>query len=258
MTEQRNNWEIQPPCDPTSHGRGHGVSLQQWATEVGVIPALIPFEYRDYDPVAFVAEFRDAISDVPATKATFSTPEIRDATGNKDRVVNPSFEQLVRLARSWQYSDGSHYVVSDTTTATTRWVNPEYVHVVDLEPSITDPEYRIEELRRAARLGILSTSDLAPRFGVRTCKGVQKFCARHDIPWREWRTWGRRQIARTCRLVSEWSAYSVADLADILDCATRTLQDWVYNRYAADFEPPADPSNETWFNPGNWGGGGSA
>jgi|GEM_PF-1980609 len=242
------NWDIQPPLDPTSVGKSGVISLNTWAHEYGVIPSLVPFGYRSYDPVEFVVILRKLIEDAQATKATFASREIFDEAGIQREISACYLEDLIRLAGSWMYDDGTHFETGVSERTITRWINPEYVHVTGLEPSITKPRYRIEELRRAASLGISSQADIGPRFGIGR-KGVESVCNRHDIPWGTWRDWGKARIARTVRTIVIWTDWTIKEVAAAINVPKRTLEYWMYTRHASDFEVPADPSYETWFAP---------
>lgn len=240
--QKRDSWDIQPPCE--RHPTTNEVSLSAWALEYDVIPALIPFNLRSYDPVAIVKSIREAFADALPTKASFTTAGIRRAAGINPNDVGSYQRPLIRLAGSWELSDGSHYAGEGSGA---RWVNPNYIHVAALKPSIKEPRYRIEELRYAASIGILSMADVAPRFGAETRNSVYHFCRRRDIPWKQWRQWGKRRISRTARLIYEWEDYSIRSIAETLGLPRTTLKDWMSRYHAADWEVPPDPSGEPWF-----------
>ena len=240
--QMRDSWEVLPPREP--HGTTNEVSLSGWAFEYGVIPEQVPFELRNYDPISFVQDVRQGVADAPVTKATFSTAEVREYTGLKKNGAGSNLRSLIRLAGSWELSDGSHF---DEPNPPARWVNPNYIHVTALDPSIKDRRYRVEELRRSASIGLLSSADIAPRFGVEHGDGVHEFCRRWQIPWGDWRQWGKCRLARTAKLAWEWGAHSKGTLCDAFGLPRTTLHDWIHEHYAADFEVPADPSGEPWF-----------
>lgn len=245
MSTSRGDWDVDPPRDLRSYGSSSELSLATWAFEYDVIPALVPFEYRDFDPVNAVQNIREAIAESPPTKATFSVPELEEICAQTARYNRSYFRTLIRLAGAWAYDDGSYYLENRMVK---RWVNPAYVHAKSMDPTITDPQARIEELRHAASLGIITLDDIGPRFGI-TEGGVYEFCTSRGIPWTEWRKWGLRRFSRTVKLVRDWTDYSEKSLGEAFGVPESTIGDWMRLFYAADFEPPADPSHESWFGP---------
>ncbi|WP_344222844.1 hypothetical protein, partial [Aeromicrobium tamlense] len=174
------------PCRPDmDHDR---ISLGRWCLEMGVIPELAPFAARSMDPVAVLQDVRDTIADAPPTKGTFNTRELARVADIDRPSISPNFGTLIRIAGCWEHSADSRLAGGTAE----RWVNPEYVHARSAEPSITDTDERIEALRHAASIGVVTLEDLSKRFGVADQKTVSKFCEYHEIPWLEWREWGKR------------------------------------------------------------------
>jgi hypothetical protein len=227
-----------PPCKTTKFNRVH---QSGWCRHFDVIPPLIPFGGRTYDPVEYLLDVREAIADAPPTKATFRTSELTEDLGY-DLTQKRDLPTLLRAAGLWEYVETSRH---NHRGGVLRWVNPQYVHASSARP-ITDRQDRLEEIRRAASLGALSLSDIAPRLGGETKHTAYKVCSRAGISWTEWRDWGRGRLMRTAAIIHRWTHYSWSTIAEAFGVDEVTFLRW-RDRYAPEFEVPGDPTGEWWF-----------
>lgn len=232
---EQQSYDIEPPFTPPNHGN---MPVSDWVDHYGLVPGLVPFDYRDYDPLDAVSDIRDILDSKPQTAARVTLSEIRDAVGFTTGSVY-SLEALMEIAGSWRISD--HF--SDRSA----WANPNYVHGV--ETPVTDADERRATLRRLAGYGTLTHAAIAPRFGLANAGSLRRWVSRHDIPWSEWRIDGVRKMARTAHLTQRWTDHSETDIADALDTPAGTLKGWIHNHARTDssFDVPRDPSQERWF-----------
>lgn len=219
------------------------ITGEEWAAQFGVIPELIPFQHRSYDPLEVVITARRRINELPPTAAVLKPAQLlRDSP--TDPSVPTGLELLFRAAGSWP--------TGRTGSKSHHYANPDYVHLGSVDWTITDPRERIDELRRCASLGTLSKRDVAARFGVTTVGGVTAWLRRRDIPWSEWRAWGKCRIARTAQVIHDWGRWGHSEIAEAFGLPVRTLygyrRRWVIE---SNWTVPEDPSADTRFASGH-------
>lgn len=206
----------------------HDVSMYptRWANERGLLVELLPFGFRQHDPIAELRALQAQFDEWPKTKATWSVDEY-DGSLTNFHATHETPATMFTGAYRIQRSNGS-----------SRWTNPRYVHDHTLE--VVSGKSKLDYYLDAARIGVLDISDVAPRFGV-TKSGVDKYLRYHGYQWGELRRDGQTRFARTVKTIDNWTDYSLAEIAVCVPQSPRTVQRWV-SQHAADYEPPVDPS----------------
>jgi transposase len=206
--------------------RGPRDGGREWCDRHDVDRLLTPFAYRT-DPIVVGQKLAAHLDSLRETAATFH-PSDAFATDE-----NPEFQMvhyLLELHGAWSLGSPS----------STKWVNPNYVHLESFERgTVTDTEERLEILDRLAGAGVVLLADVAPRFGISE-RSVEKVCERHGFDWRPKRRMGRRRIARTCSLAVEWG-HSTQAVADALPRPRNTVYGWMRDHGELD-RVPEDPS----------------
>jgi len=197
---------------------------ESWADRHDVDRLLVPFAYRETNPIEVGQTLAECIDGLRPTAATFNPYEAFE-----DRPEAVVLNHLLEMHGSWEI-DGYR----------SKWVNPGYVHLDSFDHgTVTDADDRLAVLDRLAATGVVFLEDLAPRFGLAT-RGLEAFCYEHDVDWRAKRRAGRRRLARTVRVAVEWG-YSVGEVCRALPRPNETIRDWMHQHGQMDVVPE-DPS----------------
>lgn len=213
-------------ADRRQPSRGSG-DIQDWCDQHGVIRELMPFAYREVDPVDLAAEIRSGLDDLPDTAATFALKDVTDDA----KAISGVTDALLLAVGSWR-TPREH-------SSATRWVNPNYPHQKALDDISTDR--RLEHCRRAASVGTVQLGDLAPRFGVGQPALSIWLDGRMD--WRAERREGRRRLARTLRTAVAWG-HDRSAVTALWPLEQATINQWL-SAHASEFDVPSDPSYST-------------
>lgn len=207
--------------------RGPNDGGAEFADTHGLDSLLLPFAYRETDPIYVGRKLSAAIADLRQTAATF-----RPYEPFEDDEVRPDVAIVrhhVHLRGSWQIDSYRR-----------KHVNPNYVHVESFDHNVvTDTDERLRILDQMAATGIPTLFDLAPRFGLSPGE-LHAFCEAHDVGWQAKRREGRRRLARTARVAVEWG-YSLEAVADALPLTTAALGQWIAEYGEMEYVPD-DPS----------------
>jgi hypothetical protein len=196
-----------------------------WAEKRDFDPLLLPFGYRETDPIAVGQQLSSYIEGLRPTAATFAPDEGLDASADR-----PILGHLLELRGSWQLDSAGR----------PKFVNPNYVHRGSFDHNtVVDTDERLAVLDRMAATGMPTLFDLAPRFGL-SAGELHAFCEAHGVNWRAKRRAGRRRLARTARVAVEWG-YSFEAVADALPLSTAALGQWIAEDGQMDYVPQ-DPS----------------
>ena len=221
------------------------MTMGAWCETHDLIGALLPFDCRATDTFAEFEALAAALNELRETQATFRLGDLETPDGHRSVKYRPTGRGIVstqlHLLGAWEYRE---------TSTGQRWLNPSYIHGHPWQTSQCSAEEREQILRHAARLGLLTREDVAPRLGM-TKKGVMKVISRNDIPWQELRGEGVRRLARTVLTVRAWSDRSLPQVAEPLPAPVGSIKSYV-QRYARDdgWTPPEDPSQYRKFRHG--------
>jgi hypothetical protein len=224
---------------PAARTRQKSMSVSEWFERHGLIPALVPMAYRENDPIEQLTRLSAEIDSLPDTAATFTVNTILDDDERFTRTFAASahITTLFRLCGAFR--------VDDTSTGY-RWCNPDYVHgSVHRTPQGTREEVAWF-CKRAARLGVLQTRDVARKYG-RTERSIQTLCQDYDLNWRQRRHEGMARFARTVETVHEWTGRTYAEICAPTLATYQMFQAWRDRHVAGDWSPPADPTTASGF-----------
>ncbi|MFA1612086.1 hypothetical protein [Halobellus rubicundus] len=217
-------------------------SVGEWCDHHGLIGALLPFGYRRTETFDQFRTLAAEVKVLPKYQATFKLSDLLD----DDDITRPFASSTVVTTQlkhlgAWPYRQ---------TSSGMRWINPNYVHDHPWETAQCSTDKRTDILREAASYGVLTVSDVAPRFGL-TTESLRRFLTRQEFDWSRYRCEGIRRLARTLATVHAWRDWSERELAAPFRRKTPTVRSWIHT-YArtADWTPPADPSYRSDFQQG--------
>jgi len=224
---------------PAARSRQKSMSVSEWYAQEGLIPALTPMAYREGDPIDQLRTVREGIDALPHTAATFTASSL---LGDNERFTRTfaASEHLTTLFRLC----GAFRI--DETSTGYRWCNPDYVHGSPHREPVGTTAERVWFAKQAASLGVLSTVDVARKYGVAP-RVIQKQCSNHDVDWVARRHAGKGRLARTVATVSAWTDYTYTDVGDLVNVSESALFDWRDRHVADEWSPPADPTTEYGF-----------
>ena len=196
----------------------------EWCERHGFNRLMVPFAYRETDPIQLGRDLDAYIMSRRPTAATFVPGRALDF--QPDPVA---LQYHLALRGSWKIE----------TSDRPKYVNPDYVHVRSFGHGIIeDTGERLDVLDRMARSGIPELGDLAPMFGL-TTRELEVFCEQYDVDWREKWLRGRERTIRSCCLAVEWG-YSPREVAESLPVADSVVWHWLQSHALDDV--PRDPS----------------
>ena len=208
----------------TTPTRGPKDGGKAWCDQHGFNRLLVPFRYRESNPIEIGSDLSEQIRTRRPTAATVAPDEAFDYQPNAEIL-----EFHVRLRGSWRLKRAGR----------PKYVNPGYVHISSFDHDIIeDTDDRLDVLEQMARSGIPHLRDLAPMFGLSTVE-LREFCEQYDVDWHE--TWlrGRERTIRSCCLAVEWG-YSPCEVAASLPVKDTVVWHWLQSN-ALD-RVPRDPS----------------
>lgn len=212
-------------------------SLDAWASHYDVIGELLPLECRVHDPIETLQTIKEDFESFPETKATYKTTEI---TPDYEAITGHDTFTLLNYLGSWRLVDRKRGIM---------WANPNYHSPHEIvTPNLSEIE-RVDLIRRAASIGILSMADISDWFAM-TKQTLYKWLRKRGIQWGEWRNWGKARFARTAKMIREWGHHSLADIARAVDVPRTTIVGWVQSK-ADEFAVPDDPSTVHWISYGS-------
>lgn len=239
-----------------------------FAREYDLHPAFIPFDRRDYDPVAVLRVVGDVVRAVPSTGKYISRRKVVNyiekdpGTYGFDEAPNPSRLPAVFFLIHHAYPcpgaksemlaastanernrttlPSGHTGVVDSGSQHVRFANPTYPNHQQL-PSVTDPDAREAWLHYYAGLGFHEYHDILNHFGVKAESSVKSFVLRRDdFEWQPIKDRGIDRMARTWKLLNEWG-YSRQEIATAFGTTHSSVKHHIKRR-ADDFDVPDDPT----------------
>lgn len=197
MVERKTMWQVAPTEANTSPEFGDMHDVHAWA---------LPFAGHVIDPIELLTQLTVYLESRPAhsqrvTKGGLSGFIEMDA----DFWENTEQFDTVMLSRGW-WRGGK-------TTRGRYYCNPDYTHRHPDSDIFSERTERLEFLRRAADIGILDPSDIAPALGLHASStrsaghAVTKASHRLGFEWGERRAHGRKRMYRTWATLSEWGYY---------------------------------------------------
>ena len=204
-------------------------TIAQFCDAYGLYRPLVPITDGGYDPVRLLQYVRDKIESLPKTAATFKPGSLFDELGLTIQEDGIGGDML--------YICGAY---PERQTNSTRWVNPNYVHLDSL-PSVTESDARDEIVEHAVKYGVLSFEDLAPRFGI-TPSGVESAVHRSDIDWRYEKYEARKRIGRTAKTLLDWELHEYKPIASALGASHNAVRWMTEPETIGEYEPPVQPT----------------
>lgn len=209
-------------------------TVTEWAATHDVLPSILPFAYRETEPIDLLATLSDGLDALPATAATF---KVSDLLGDAETFARSfgateHIDTMLALCGSFQ---------CDETSTGKRYSNPHYIHgSVHREPWGSTAE-RVAFAERMAHLGAVERAAVARHFGVETQTLSWAFDA-HDFAWDAHRQAGKARFVRSVETVVEWTGRDYVAVLDPLPVSYSQHRYWRDRFVDDDFEPPADPT----------------
>ena len=208
--------------------------VSEWVDYHDLLAALLPFGYRDADPIDQFVRLSEGVADLPNTAATFKTSDILGEKEAFDRgfAASTHVETMFRILGAFKHSE---------TSTGWRWSNPNYIHgSVHREPWGSTAE-RVAFAREVAALGTVEWMDVARRFGVEKQTLTYHF-DKAGFDWPSARDKGKARLARTVETAYAWTDREYREITDPLPISYSAFNHWRRDLVADDFEPPADPT----------------
>lgn len=218
-------------------------SRAQWGEQYGVCSTFLPFAYLSCNPVQITRDVGKFLNQLPPTKQRVSTSALYSAcdfSGGGPRAL--SFDDICLIFGWWRGGE--------TPASGPYYCNPEYVHDHP-ESDYIDPmtywddesgEYvndRLDFALRAARLGRPGPV-VSQAFGLVDDGAAGRWLNRRNFGWKQQYEAGRQRMFRTAKTINAWG-YTHDEIAQAFGISNSSVSRWT-SQFAADFEPPADPS----------------
>lgn len=217
-------------------GGNQPVHVTDWCEYHDLHMALMPFDYRDYDPLEACRSIKDTLDGLHPLAQTFMAKDcgISNLAGSK--TINPLLE-LYGVTKMRDTSKGMRYY------------NPQYEHYDECIQPITDTEQRLAFYNRYKHNPWLDSVWYGKHFGI-TQQGVTKWLKRHGESIQAGRKQARKRLARTLYTIVQWrDDVCQADLCRLMPPKHKTVKVQIrrYARTAEEWQPPERPTHEPWF-----------
>ena len=212
------------------------VHVTDWCEHHDLHMALMPFDYRDYDPLEACRSIKDTLDDLHPLAQTFMAKDcgISNLAGSK--TINPLL-QLYGVTKMRDTSKGMRYY------------NPQYEHYDACIDPIEDTEERLAFYNRFKHNPWLDSVWYGKHFGI-TQQGVTKWLKRHGHSIQAGRKEARKRLARTLYTIIQWrDDVCQADLCRLMPPKHKTVKVQIrrYARTAEEWQPPERPTHKPWF-----------
>lgn len=189
------------------------VNQGAWSAKHDLIHYLVPFEHFAIDPWGTLNDVGAWLADQPDTSPTWHWSDV------------PAFNQNGNFAerrRLFSRLLGA-YRVRTSSSNPDLWVNPTYPQEPQLEWVPLADKTRF--YREMALLGRWSGREAANFYNAPKNNAFQTLRAEGEA-WSAWREYGKRRLANTVVLVTNWTDRTIPECAAILDVAPAKLQRW--------------------------------
>ena len=207
------------------------LTMREWADRHNVHASLLPFSHQNYDPIHLLQQFAAHIEDKAITGKTIPAPIFQEELAEADSRTHPDRE-FVRL---WFNLFGSWEINTHVDKSRRFFMNPSYVWA-DRENSITNTTRRIDHLKRATKMGVVTSKQIATAWGV-SKRTVWRFGVKHDIDVRQRMQDNRHRFYRTMATAKKWTDYRWSDLADAMPVSKQSIKTGVWRNVDRDTLP---------------------
>ena len=209
-------------------------TVTDWAATHDVLPSILPFAYRDSNPVAMLRTFAAEIDALPRTAATF---KVSDLIGDADEFArtfgaDQHVETHLALCGAFQ---------CDQTSTGKRYSNPNYIHGSVHRDSWGTPAERVAFAERMARLGAVPLDAVGRHFGL-SRTGISDALRAEGFTWNAERQAGKARLACSVETIAAWTDWDYTEILRPIGVDYRAFRYWRSTYVDDDFEPPADPT----------------
>ena len=229
----------EPPASVWKYAPGPADSATQFGERHNLHGWALPFRGHAVDPIELLEELGTYLDARPGGCQRVTKNAVREGVS----VAGPFWEyatlvEHAMLVHGWW--------LGGRTTIGRYYCNPNYHHRHPESDVANSREERRALFRKAAALGLLSPSDIAPACGYASDtssngSAVTKAAYRSDFAWGDRRAEGRRRMGRTWKTLSHWD-YSQRAIARAFGTSASIVCRTI--KRVPEFQPPDDPTAE--------------
>jgi hypothetical protein len=211
------------------------VDVTDWCEHYNLDMALMPFDYRSYDPIAACRRIKETLDDMHRLAQTLMSKDCGISNLAGAKTLNPLF-RLYRVTEQGVTSKGLRYK------------NPQYEHYDECIHPITDPEARKEFYDKWRTVPTVDGEWYGKHFGITPSRFYRWVKGHGYVSFREQDYHNRECLGRTIATIAKWTAYSQRELMRLLPMPMDKIDGHV-QRHVRDteWEPPERPSDKPWF-----------
>jgi hypothetical protein len=197
-----------------------------WAEDHGLFHDLLPYGYRDTNPIESLKAFQSTFKAVGEYKQLLQASHFRKHAG-LDLRRGKALDQ-VHWAGSWP-------VYTHRSSNPYSYANPLYVH--NTYPPVEESR-RERMLQEIYEIPYWKDSKLATAWGIQV-PGAQAYRRRRGYHYEKRGAHNLKKWGRTLKTLNQWR-YTYSELAEVFPYHSDVLSTHV-SRHAGDFNPPTNP-----------------
>jgi hypothetical protein len=213
------------------------VDVSDWCEHYGVDMALMPFTYRNYDPIEACRNIKDHLDGMHDLAQTFRAKDCNISHLTSNKTIKP----LLRLYGVTEMRD---------TSKGMRYKNPQYEHYDACIQPISDMDERKEFYEQYQYNPYLGGEWYGKHWGISSKTAMNTIVGEFGYSLKADRDYGRKRLARTLHTITQWcDDRSQKEVCEIMPGEYSTVRDYIW-RFAIDAEewqPPERPTHQPWF-----------
>lgn len=237
--DSRGRYDPEVPQEWRYEHSGH-IDPQAFASANNVICAFVPLAAQETNRFELLQAVQQTLTALPGTAKHITRRRIGKREGVPSSGLKSAIPTEFFLVHNAYPCPRDVFNKSAAAGAGVKFANPRYLNHDELD-SVTDDNARIEWLDCYAHMGMHKQADIINHFGFSSRSSMGSFLLRHpEFDWRARYQAGLRRRGRTWKLLEAWG-YDRLAIAEAFGVNDTVVEAGV-RRYAADFEPPVDPT----------------
>jgi len=211
------------------------VDVSDWCEHYDMMMPLMPFDYRNYDPIEACRNIKETLDGMHDLAQTFMSKDCNISHLAGSKTINP----LLRLYRvTWMRE----------TSKGQRYKNPQYEHYDACITPITDHDERVTFYENWKDVPSVDGNWFSKHFGIEPSPFYRWVKNNGYVPYSEQDRYNRQRLGRTIATVAMWTEWSQREIMEILPLRWKRMDGHIQRHVRnSGWKPPERPGDKPWF-----------
>jgi len=216
-------------------GGNQPIHVTDWCEHHDLHMALMPFDYRNYDPLEACRSIKETLDGMHDYAQTFMAKDCGISHLAGAKTINP----LLRLYGVTQMR---------VTSKGQRYKNPQYEHYdACIDPITTDPERRAF-YEQWQNVPTVDGEWFGKHFDVTASRFYRWVKQAGYTPYKKQALRNRQRLGRTIATIALWTEWSQREIMRLLPLPTKRMDGHIQRHVRnSEWQPPERPTNKPWF-----------